>query len=168
MTVTGQGDNPTYTFLKKGNLNPTRPCLFLMVALKKGPYNILVSFGKQICSPQKRPQANIAMFFFWGLFSTFNAFIFLVGKLNIKDPRLLHQTPPYQVVKGGTFNPITGEAIGDRSDATAATVGVQPGTPGRLGRPPPGADFDEVGYGLVGSGSFFGEVGGGWGVDWMV
>ena len=49
-------------------------------------------------------------------------------------------------MKGGAFNPITGEAIGDRGlDATVAMGDRvnQPGTPGRVGRPPPGADFGE-------------------------
>ena len=79
---------------------------------------------------------------------------------------LLHRTPSYQVVKGGAFNPITGEAIGDRSDPPVAPVGVQPGTPGRLGRPPPGADFDEVGW--AGWLWVVFRCGGAWLVSWRV
>lgn len=64
-------------------------------------------------------------------------------------------------MKGAAFNPITGEAIGDRSDGTVA-VGVQPGTPGRLGRPPPGADLMRVGLLGVGHvlvGGWAGKIG---------
>lgn len=57
-------------------------------------------------------------------------------------------------MKGGAFNPITGEAIGDRGlDAMVAMDDRvnQPGTsPGRVGRPPPGADSVRVGWLRVG------------------
>ena len=56
----------------------------------------------------------------------------------------------FQAVKGGAFNPITGEAIGDRGLDAAVAMGDrvnQPGTsPGRVGRPPPGADSVRVGW----------------------
>ena len=74
------------------------------------------------------------------------------------DPGLLPTNSTSQAVKGGAFNPITGEAIGDRGLDATVGIGdrVQPGTPGRVGRPPPGADFGE------------GWLVTGWLVGWLV
>ena len=82
------------------------------------------------------------------------------------DPGLLPtNSSTSQAVKGGAFNPITGEAIGDRGLDAMVAMGDrvnQPGTsPGRVGRPPPGADSVRVGWLRVGwlvGRSFFGFV----------
>lgn len=66
----------------------------------------------------------------------------LCSDQTLQEQRRVGEQNGRQAVKGGAFNPITGEAIGDRGLDAMVAMGDrvnQPGTsPGRVGRPPPG------------------------------